>query len=65
MYFEGDPHIALCPIIHSIPDKRAIDRLIARLDMDETLPMDIRAYRFNIVLRGSKATFFENKREGA
>ncbi len=64
MYFEGDPHIASCPIVQSIPDKKAIERLVARLDMDNTVPMDIRAYRFDIVLRGRHATVFENKLEG-
>jgi len=59
MYFEGDPHIALCPIVQSIPDSAAIDRLVARLDMDQTIPMDLRAYRFDIVLRGRNATVFE------
>lgn len=64
MYFEGDPHIELCPIVQSIPEKRAVERLIARLDMEATVPMDIRAYRFDIVLRGPQATVFENQLEG-
>lgn len=64
MYFQGDPHISLCPIVQSIPDDSAIDRLIARLDMERTVPMDIRAYRFDIVLRGREATVFENQMEG-
>ncbi|MEL6412207.1 MAG: protocatechuate 3,4-dioxygenase subunit beta [Pseudomonadota bacterium] len=64
MYFEGDPHIALCPIVHSISDPKAVDMLIARLDMEATVPMDLRAYQFDIVLRGRNATFFENQREG-
>lgn len=64
MYFEGDPHIAICPIVQSIPSDDAIDRLVARLDMERTLPMDIRAYRFDLVLRGRNATFFENQLEG-
>ncbi|SDZ49682.1 protocatechuate 3,4-dioxygenase, beta subunit [Jannaschia faecimaris] len=59
MYFEGDPHIALCPIVQSIPDKSAIDRLTARLDMGATVPFDARAYRFDITLRGLNATPFE------
>lgn len=63
MYFEGDPHIALCPIVQSIPDAAAIDTLVARLDMARTVPMDIRAYRFDIVLRGRSATLFENQME--
>jgi len=64
MYFEGDPHIAICPIVQSIPDAEAIDRLVARLDMERTVPMDIRAYKFDIVLRGRNATVFENQLEG-
>lgn len=64
MYFEGDPHIALCPIVQTIPDETAIDALVARLDMDNTIPMDIRAYRFDIVLRGRRSTLFENRLEG-
>ncbi len=64
MYFEGDPHIPLCPIVNAIPTKDAVDRLVARLDMVQTVPMDIRAYRFDIVLRGRNATIFENQLEG-
>ena len=64
MYFEGDPHIALCPIVQSIPHASAIDTLVARLDMARTVPMDIRAYCFDIVLRGRSATMFENRMEG-
>lgn len=64
MYFEGDPHIPLCPIVNSIPDLQAVQRLIAPLDMNATLPMDARAYRFDIVLRGQRSTPFENRLEG-
>jgi protocatechuate 3,4-dioxygenase, beta subunit len=64
MYFEGDPHIALCPIVQTIPSQAAIDTLVARLDMEATIPMDIRAFRFDIVLRGASATVFENQMEG-
>lgn len=56
MYFEGDPHIASCPIAQSIPSQQAIDRLVARFDLENTIPMDIRAYRFDIILRGPNAT---------
>lgn len=63
-YFEGDPLIAMCPIVNTIPDKAAIDRLIARLDLAQQLPFDALAYRFDIVLRGRRQTFFENKKEG-
>ena len=64
MYFEGDPLIWLCPIVATIPDKAAIERLIAPLDMANTVPMDARAYKFDIVLRGRRSTLFENKLEG-
>lgn len=64
MYFEGDPHIAICPIVQSINDTRAVDQLTARLDMANTIPMDLRAFRFDLVLRGPGSTLFENKLEG-
>ena len=64
LYFEGDPHIKLCPIVNTINDPEAIDRLTARLDMNNTIPMDARAYRFDIVLRGRRSTMFENRPEG-
>ncbi|MFN3278345.1 MAG: protocatechuate 3,4-dioxygenase subunit beta [Paracoccus hibiscisoli] len=64
MYFEGDPLIAHCPIVAAIPDPRAIDRLIASLDLNAALPLDSLAYRFDIVLRGRRSTFFENRPEG-
>lgn len=64
MYFEGDPLIWRCPIVGSIGDKSAVERLIAPLDMDRTVPMDARAYEFNITLRGRRQTMFENQMEG-
>ncbi len=64
MYFEGDPMIWNCPIVDSIPSKEAIDQLTAVLDMANTIPMDARAYKFDIVLRGRRSTMFENRMEG-
>jgi protocatechuate 3,4-dioxygenase beta subunit len=64
MYFEGDPLIAICPIVNTIGDKAAIDRLVAPLDMSNTIPMDSRAYKFDIVLRGRRSTLFDNRKEG-
>jgi len=40
------------------------DPLIAPLDLNATLPLDRLAYRFDIVLRGRRSTFFENRPEG-
>lgn len=65
LYFEGDPLIALCPIVNTIADKAAVDRLVARLDMGQMRSFDSLAYRLDIVLRGRQQTFFENRREGA
>lgn len=64
LYFEGDPLIAKCPIVNTIPNKDAIDMLIARLDMNASVPLDCLAYRFDIVLRGRRSTLFENRPEG-
>ncbi|RWL17944.1 MAG: protocatechuate 3,4-dioxygenase subunit beta [Mesorhizobium sp.] len=64
MYFEGDPMIWQCPIVGSIPDRTAIERLIAALDRESTIPMNARAYKFDIVLRGRRSSPFENRLEG-
>ncbi len=59
MYFEGDKMIWNCPIVATIPERAAVERLIATLDRRNTVPMDALAYRWDIVLRGRRATFFE------
>jgi len=64
LYFEGDPLIPLCPIVQTVPDPDAIDRLIAPLDLKAAEPFDSLAYRFDIVLRGRRSTWFENRPEG-
>ena len=64
MYFEGDPLIHICPIVNTIPDGEAIKRLVAAYDHANTIPMDARAYKFDVVLRGRRSTFFENRPEG-
>jgi protocatechuate 3,4-dioxygenase beta subunit len=64
MYFEGDPMIWKCPIVTTIPDKAAIEQLVALLDWNANIPMDSRAYKFDIVLRGRRSTMFENRMEG-
>ena len=64
MYFEGDPLIWKCPIVATIPDRAAVERLVAALDMENTVPMDARAYKFDMVLRGRRSTMFENRMEG-
>ena len=64
MYFEGDPLIPLCPIVGVLKSQEAVDALTAPLDMKRTVPMDARAYKFDIVLRGRRQTYFENRVEG-
>ncbi|KZY31414.1 protocatechuate 3,4-dioxygenase subunit beta [Roseovarius sp. HI0049] len=64
MYFEGDPLIAKCPIVQTIPDPAAVEQLIAPLDLNASVPLDALAYKFDIVLRGRRSTLFENRPEG-
>ena len=59
MYFEGDPLIPHDSILGTIPDPAARAGLVAALDMDEAMPLDALAYRWDIVLRGRRATVFE------
>ncbi len=64
MYFEGDPMIKHDAIAQTIADPAALDRLVAKLDLNASIPLDSVAYRFDIVLRGRRATMFENKLQG-
>jgi protocatechuate 3,4-dioxygenase beta subunit len=64
MYFEGDPLIPLCPIVGVLKSQAAVDALVAPLDKSRAVPMDSLAYRFDIVLRGRRQTYFENRSEG-
>ena len=64
MYFEGDPLLAMDSILATIPDPAARQRLVAPLDMNAAIPIDSLAYRFDIVLRGTRSTLFENKLYG-
>src|SRR5436190_3436806 len=60
MYFEGDPLIRSCPILGVAPSEEQIRGLIALQDIGAFIQLDSRAYRFDIVLRGQRATLFEN-----
>jgi protocatechuate 3,4-dioxygenase, beta subunit len=59
MYFPGDPLFAYDPILQSIPDEKAQQRLISKFDLERTQPEWALALRFDIVLRGREATPFE------
>ncbi|MBK4214625.1 protocatechuate 3,4-dioxygenase subunit beta [Paracoccus caeni] len=63
-YFQGDPLIDLCPIVKTIGQRKAIESLVAPLDMNRAIPMDCLAYQFDIVLRGRRQSVFENRMEG-
>ena len=64
MYFEGDPLIRHCPIAATVKDRSQLEALVAPLDFSKSRPLDFLAYKFDIVLRGRRQTFFENKLEG-
>jgi protocatechuate 3,4-dioxygenase beta subunit len=56
MYFPGDPLIPLDPVVQSIRDPRARDRLVAAYDHDVSTPGRNTGYRWDVVLTGSHAT---------
>ncbi|WP_022882318.1 protocatechuate 3,4-dioxygenase subunit beta [Gryllotalpicola ginsengisoli] len=59
MYFPDDPLFALDPIYQSIPDQKARDRLIATYDHELTTPEWALGFRWDIVVDGPQATWFE------
>jgi protocatechuate 3,4-dioxygenase beta subunit len=63
MYFPGDSLIPLDPILNSVPSKNGRQRLISSYDHDVTEPEFALGFRFDIVLRGRKATPFEEPRQ--
>ncbi len=60
MYFPADPLFPLDPIFNSIPDEKARERLISAFDIELTEPDWALGYRWDIVLRGRTATYFES-----
>ena len=56
MYFPGDPLMHHDPILTSIPDPRGRELLVAKLDLEATVPEWALGYRWDIVLRGRGAT---------
>ena len=61
MYFPNDPLFAYDPILASIPDERARQRLVSQFDLSLTQPEWALGYRFDIVLRGRHSTPFEGR----
>ena len=62
MYFPGDPMMAYDPILQSIPDASARERLVSRYDLSLTRPDWALGYAFDLVVRGRNATPFETAR---
>lgn len=60
MYFPGDPLFPFDPIFNSITDAGARERMVAKFDLDATVPQWALGFRFDIVLRGPRATPMEN-----
>ncbi|MFF0267027.1 protocatechuate 3,4-dioxygenase subunit beta [Kribbella sp. NPDC004536] len=65
MYFPGDPLLALDPILQSITDQRARDRLVAAYDHELSQDEWLLGYRWDVVLTGSHATVMEKERDNA
>lgn len=63
MYFPGDPLFALDPIYNSIWRQEDRDRLVGVYDHDLTSPEWSTGYRFDIVVDGPDATWFEPEEE--
>jgi protocatechuate 3,4-dioxygenase, beta subunit len=60
MYFPGDPLFPLDPILQSVTDQRARDRLVATYDHELTRPEWSTGYRWDIVLTGGHRTPMED-----
>ncbi|HEY2580084.1 MAG TPA: protocatechuate 3,4-dioxygenase subunit beta [Streptosporangiaceae bacterium] len=61
MYFPDDPLFFQDPIFNAIPDPKGRERMISRFDMANTRAEWALAFEFDIVLRGSAATPFEEE----
>jgi protocatechuate 3,4-dioxygenase, beta subunit len=59
MYFPGDPLFSQDPVLNSVRDPAARQRLISVFDLSRTTPEWSLAYRFDIVLRGRDETPME------
>lgn len=63
MYFPGDPLFPLDPIYNSIRTQQDRDRLISDYVHDLTVPEYSMGYRWDIVVDGPDATYFESEEE--
>lgn len=65
MYFPGDPLFPLDPILQSVTDPRARERLVARYDHDLSEHEYLLGYRWDLVLTGPHATRMEQEGDHA
>ncbi|WP_116245825.1 protocatechuate 3,4-dioxygenase subunit beta [Nocardiopsis sp. FIRDI 009] len=63
MYFPGDPLLPFDPILQSVTDQDARDRLVAVYDHGLSVPEWSLGYRWDIVLDGPAATWTEDEEE--
>jgi len=61
MYFPSDPLFPYDPVLQSIPDPMAQQRLVSRFDLGVTQPEWALGFTFDIVLRGPHSTPFESR----
>jgi protocatechuate 3,4-dioxygenase beta subunit len=59
MYFPGDPLFPFDPIFNAVTDASARQRMIASFDLEATKPEWALGFRYDIVLRGPRATPME------
>jgi len=59
MYFPGDPLLEFDPIFNTVPDAEARKRLICAFDFALTKPEWALGFRFDMVVRGRRATPME------
>jgi protocatechuate 3,4-dioxygenase beta subunit len=64
MYFPDDPLFFQDPILQSIPDPAARQRLVAAYDHGVTEASWALGFQFDIVVRGPAATPFEEPGDG-
>jgi len=60
MYFPDDPLFGQDPIYAAVPEQ-ARERLVSRFSLEQTQPSWALAYEFDLVLRGTDATPFEEQ----
>ncbi|WP_213454130.1 protocatechuate 3,4-dioxygenase subunit beta [Rhizomonospora bruguierae] len=61
MYFPDDPLFGYDPIVNSVRDERARQRMVAAFDLAATVDEWALGFRFDIVLRGTEATPMETR----